>query len=353
MSFSLPSYHVVTGRGATAIYLALSHITSKLGEPGVMLAPANVCYAALYPALYAGWSIRLIDASPVDGNLTVAGVREALTSFRCHALLAPHMYGQPIAELPLIARDCARAGVTLIEDCASAMGATASYPVGHVGDYAIFSTGYAKVVDLGYGGLLASERHGLDWARPEIATLPPHSEELEQTETLFGKVYRTLRSFPDNRLDQAIYHVMPEATRDLFLHRLDIEQEAHLIGALSRLEGIVLQRRSWQDACEELWRQAAPAHARTYPYSVGAVPWRFTFFVDPKIRKPLVSACLDEGVPISDWYPSIAPMLGDLGSYPGVEEMGDSILNLPLSDETVKEHLPCVLELLARLQRGL
>lgn len=343
---------MVTGRGATAIYLVLTHLSQRLEGPGVMLAPANVCYAALYPALYAGWSVRFVDVSPHDGNLTAQAVEEFLAHERADALLAPHMYGQPIACLPQIANACAQANVTLIEDCASAMGAEADYPVGKVGDYTVFSTGYAKVVDVGFGGLLASERHDLGWAAAIEETLPVRTESLEQTETLFGKVYRTLRTFPDSRLDQAIYKVMPEATRDLFLHRLSADDADRVNAALADLNDIVAQRRQCQEACQRIWDEAKPERARAYPYSAGAVPWRFTFLVDPAIRRSLVSACLEANVPISDWYPSIAPMLGDLGSYPSAEAMGDAILNLPLTNETVEVHLPRTLELLAHLQRG-
>lgn len=342
---------MVTGRGATAIYLVLAHLSQRLEEPGVMLAPANVCYAALYPALYAGWSVRFVDVSPHDGNLTAQAVEEFLSHERADALLAPHMYGQPIADLPQIANACARANVTLIEDCASAMGAEAGYPVGKVGDYTVFSTGYAKVVDVGFGGLLASERHDLDWARGIEAALPLRAESLEQTETLFGKVYRTLRTFPDSQLDQAIYRVMPEATRDLFLHRLSADDADRVTAALGGLDDIVAQRRQCQEACQRIWDEAAPERARAYPYATGAVPWRFTFLVEPAVRKPLVSACLEANVPISDWYPSIAPMLGDLGSYPSAEAMGDAILNLPLTNETIEVHLQRTLELLDHLQR--
>ena len=343
---------MVTGRGATAIYLVLAHLSQRLEGPGVMLAPANVCYAALYPALYAGWRVRFVDVSPHDGNLEPQAVEEFLACDHADALLAPHMYGQPIADLPQIADACAQANVTLIEDCASAMGATADYPVGKVGDYTVFSTGYAKVVDVGFGGLLASERHELDWAPAIEASLPLRTESLEQTETLFGKLYRTLRTFGDSQLDQAVYRVMPEATRDLFLHRLSAEQTDQVTAALAGLDEIVAQRRQCQEACQQIWDEAAPERARAYPYAAGAVPWRFTFLVDPAIRKPLVSACLEANVPISDWYPSIAPMLGDLGSYPSAEAMGDAILNLPLTNETIEVHLPRTLELLAHLQRG-
>lgn len=348
----LPNNYVVTGRGASAIYMVLSNLAPSLDWPGVLIAPANVCYAALYPALYAGWSIRFVDVSADDGNLTAAGVEGALSAGDASALLAPHMYGQPISELPAIASVCRSANVTLIEDCASCMGATASYPVGKVGDYAVYSTGYAKVVDVGFGGLLASETDPLDWTAEIDETLPLLTEELEQTENLFSKVYRTLRSFPDNNLDQAIYRTLPEATRDLFLHRLAADDKQHVLDALADLDDIVAFRRACQTECMRLWEQEAPAGARAYPYRDGAVPWRFTFLVEPSVRKPLVGTCLDAGVPISDWYPSIAPMLGDLGSYPAAEAMGDAILNLPLTDETVEAHLPKTLELLAHLQEG-
>ena len=51
----IPRYSVLTGRGGTAVYLLLKH----KGSGGRLLAPANLCYAALYPALYAGWSVAL------------------------------------------------------------------------------------------------------------------------------------------------------------------------------------------------------------------------------------------------------------------------------------------------------
>ena len=351
MQSSLPTQRVVTGRGSSAIYLTLRHLSRRLQGPGVMVAPANVCYAALYPALYAGWSVRLVDVSPHDGNLTTALVEEALGASRADALLAPHMYGQPIADLPDIADACRRDGVALVEDCASAMGASSTYPLGKVGDYVVFSTGYAKVVDVGFGGLLASERHGLDWVEDANAKLSLRTEALEQTETLFGKLYRTLRSFPDGRLDQAVYGVLPQATRELFLNRLSDEQAERVLVALRGLDQIVAQRRGCQAACLRLWEQAAPVRMRPYPYATGAVPWRFSWFIEPGMRAPLVAACLDAGIPISDWYPSVAPMLGDLGSYPAAEAMGATILNLPLTNETVELHMPRMLELAARLQK--
>ncbi len=351
MACNLPQYSLVTGRGASAIYLALRHVTEVTGRTGLLLAPANVCYAALYPALYAGWSVQLMDVSPVDGNLVARDVEEALNRFLPNALLAPHMYGQPIAELPQIAELCAAARVTLIEDCASAMGATSTYAVGHVGDYTIYSTGYAKTVDLGFGGLLASDKDDLAWALQDETSLPFWTDGLDHTEALFSKMYRVLRSYPDGVLDRAIYSMLPDASKSLFLYRLDDAKKREVMMAIECLGSIVEERRRIESRCVHLWAQTLP-HMRVYRYAEGAVPWRFSFFVNHELRAPLVSACLEVGIPVSDWYPSIAPMMGDVARYPHAESMGAAILNLPLSEATISTNLPRLFEIVAELQKG-
>ncbi len=355
-------HSIITGRGATAIYLVLLHHASQReardGRRHIMLAPANVCYAALYPALYANWSVRLCDVSPTDGNLTFDLVQQAFDEHCPDALLVPHMYGQPVADMHDIQTLCNDRGVILIEDCASAMGGTYvggpldGRPLGTVGDYAVFSTGYAKVVDVGFGGFLTSESDSLGWAEELEHDLPLRSSQTEQTETLFSKVYRTLRSYPDGVLDKAVYEALPTASRDLFLFRLNNADKQIVVQELAKLGDIVQRRRELLAACGQIWSQAQPEQARMFPYRPGSVPWRFSFFVRPELHRPLIDACLQEGVPISDWYPSIAPMLGDMGSYPGAEENERSILNLPLNTQTHDKTIMQVLSLLSGLQRG-
>ena len=362
MTQLLPKHSIITGRGATAIYLVLKHCATqhkaKNGGQHTLLAPANVCYAALYPALYANWSVRLADVNPIDGNLTFELVEQAFDECHPDALLVPHMYGQPVAHMHHIQTLCHEREVILIEDCASAMGGAyvggplGGRALGTAGDYAIFSTGYAKVVDVGFGGFLASEHDSLGWAKELERTLPLRSDQTEQTETLFSKIYRALRSFPDGALDKAIYQVLPAASRDLFLFRLNDADKQTVARSLDELNAIVQTRRELFAACEQIWAQAQPKQARTFPYCPGSVPWRFTFFVRPELHRPLINACLQEGVPISDWYPSIAPMLGDANPYPGAEANEHSILNLPLNVQTRNKTIMQVLSLLSDLQRG-
>lgn len=378
MTFSLPKHNVVTGRGSTAIYLLLKHLAESAERTMELLAPVNICYAALYPALYAGWSIRFIDVSPLDGNITADAVREAFGERVPDALIAAHMYGQPMAELPEIADLCRRQGVVLVEDCACAMGATSDYPLGTMGDYTVYSTGYAKVVDLGYGGILASEVHDLDWVEPMLSALPVRSDDGELTETLFSKIYRALRSFPDGALDAAIYLALPDASRRAFIYRLDEEGERTVRRALTVADEIADAKRRLFRSCKQLWEQnwqnwgrgqsvdseidiekrekrgrGQSVGFRVFPYTEGAVPWRFSFFVEPQMHKPIIDACLAAGVPISDWYPSVAPMFGDAGDYPGAQSMEASILNLPLNDDALSSTIPEVIAIVAKMEKGM
>ena len=357
MTFSLPKHNVVTGRGSTAIYLLLKHLAESAERTMELLAPVNICYAALYPALYAGWSIRFIDVSPLDGNITADAVREAFGERVPDALIAAHMYGQPMAELPEIADLCRRQGVVLVEDCACAMGATSDYPLGTMGDYTVYSTGYAKVVDLGYGGMLASEVHDLDWVEPMWSALPVRSDDGELTEALFSKIYRALRSFPDGALDAAIYRTLPDASHRAFIYRLDEEGERTVRCALTVADEIADAKRRLFRSCKQLWEQywgrGQSVGFRVFPYTEGAVPWRFSFFVEPQMHKPIIDACLAAGVPISDGYPSVAPMFGDAGDYPGAQSMEASILNLPLNDDALSSTIPEVIAIVAKMEKGM
>lgn len=148
-----PGACLVVSRAASAIYLVLSAL--RLPNKQVLV-PANLCYAAIFPILYAGYEPVFCDVDVTSGNVTYESVAAALTP-ETGAMIVPHMYGNPVGDMPEIAQICRQSGILLIEDCASAMGAKSpGYPLGAMGDYTVYSTGYSKTLDLGYGGLLVS-----------------------------------------------------------------------------------------------------------------------------------------------------------------------------------------------------
>ena len=338
---------LVTGRGASAIYLLLRH----LGENGVLLVPANVCYAALYPALYAGWSLRFCDVDPITGHLTESLVHQALEQGPADALLLPHMYGQPIAQLPQITALCKSKGLWTIEDCASAMGAQAqNYAVGQLGDYAVYSTGYAKTIEVGFGGLLVSKKDPLLWANELEQQLPLYSPQIQHTETLFSRLYRVLRNQGEGVLEQAVYAALPEGARSAFLFRLREKEKQQVRQAIGDLQTEVERRRNCLRDCQAAFEeQGLGRWLRLYPYTEGAVPWRLVFFTEPELHQPLIDACLEAGLPVSDWYPRVTPMFGDPGVYLGAKQMEQTILNFPLQQETAQRICPMLAKLLEKL----
>ena len=351
MEFS-PRYSVFTGRGGTAVYLLLKH----RGPGGRLLAPANLCYAALYPALYAGWSVAFCDVDPATGNLTLPLLQGALGKHRPDGVILPHMYGQPIRGLADMVQLCRSRGIFTIEDCASAMGADSpEYPVGKTGDYTLYSTGYAKIVEVGYGGILASETDPLDWVPALEESLPFYGPAVEQTETLFSRLYRVLRNEGEGVLERVVYRALPEGARRMFLFRLTEGQKRQMAGALKGLPGELNRRRACLADCEKALEEAgalAPrGPLRLYPYREGAVPWRLSFFVPAAWRRQLIDACLGEGLPVSDWYPRITPLFGDEGEYPGAKEMEQTILNLPLRPDTAARLCPALARLAKKCAR--
>ena len=342
MDFS-PRYSAFTGRGGTAVYLLLKH----KGPGGRLLAPANLCYAALYPALYAGWSVVFCDVAPATGNLTLPILQKALDRHRPDGVILPHMYGQPIRGMAEMVKLCRSRGVFTIEDCASAMGADSpEYPVGKTGDYTLYSTGYAKIVEVGYGGILASETDPLDWVPPLEEELPLCGPAVEKTETLFSRLYRVLRNEGEGALEKAVYRALPEGARGMFLFRLTGAQKAEIAKALEGLAEEVRRRRACLADCEKALEEAGTlvprGPLRLYPYEPGAVPWRLSVFVPAAWRRRLIDACLEEGLPVSDWYPRITPLFGDEEEYPGAKAMEQTILNLPLRPDTAAALCPAL-----------
>lgn len=104
--------------------------------------------------LYCGATVVWADVDPVSGNIDPASVRERITS-KTKAILCVHYAGYPVrlAELRKIADEF---GISLIEDCAHALGATyEGTSIGTMGDFAVFSFQAIKHMTTVDGGMLA------------------------------------------------------------------------------------------------------------------------------------------------------------------------------------------------------
>ncbi|MBO4636203.1 MAG: DegT/DnrJ/EryC1/StrS family aminotransferase [Clostridiales bacterium] len=336
--FELKKNSLTTGRAATAI----SIILSSNGIRGKkVIVPANLCYAAIYPVIYTGNTPLFCDVDPLTGNITdkifEKAVSEAPEGMAAAAVI-PHMYGKCIPRdvISKIRNICDRENILMIEDCASALGASnGDYTAGSSGDYSVFSFGYSKTVDIGKGGLILTDRDIND-LKEEYLSLPQQSEEDRKNEAFFSKLYRLIRNNPDQTLDSNIWAGIEGKVRTVFVSRSeDKDLEEKIYKACKDPDDLITRRREEAKLYQKLIR--SDGDITHYVYDEGDVPWRYSIFTSPGQRRGIIDHLLSRNIPVSDWYPCVTPIFGIKGTdpngdplFPGVSYMEERILNFPL-----------------------
>jgi perosamine synthetase len=137
-------------KGRVALYAILR--AAGIGEGDEVLVPGFTCFVVAAAIGYVGAKAVYYDIDPAtyNGDPRKAAERIGPTT---RAVIVQHTFGVPMELGDLPAR-CHEQGVLLIEDCAHAMGATASASaVGTLGDAAFASLQWSKPVTTGLGGL--------------------------------------------------------------------------------------------------------------------------------------------------------------------------------------------------------
>lgn len=160
----------LTGRGATAIYVALKAI----GKPDSYVAvPSFTCPSIPQAVLAAGMKPLFLNIRLEDFNLDASEI-DFLPS-NVSALIAPHMFGHPL-EIEEIKHKCNKRNILLIEDIAQAFGEQINNRLlGTFGDVTIISFHQSKIISGRGGGalLVNSEKIDAENIKAEINKLPP------------------------------------------------------------------------------------------------------------------------------------------------------------------------------------
>lgn len=333
--FEFKKYNLITGRAGTGIYLILK-ANNFAGKR--VLVPANICYAAIYPIIYAEAIPVFCDVDLYSGNITIDIVNQYIDLF--DAIIAPHMYGNPIKDINLIADVCKKKGKLLIEDCASAMGASVNgKECGTFGDYSIFSTGYSKTVDLGGGGIVISDSD-LSILEKIYSTLPKYSNQIEIDDAFFSKLYRLIRNNEEQTLADKIWLGLKCNLKHLYLYQ-DHRFDNSVREIDDRLDEAIRTRRKNQKRYEELIRFSD----YIFQFKEGSVPWRFCMLVPSERKRKIINELLCDNVPVSDWYPVVTPIFGeDKNNYPNTYCIEQKILNFPLliDDYEIQRICECI-----------
>ena len=311
------------GRAATAIYLILD----SLMKNKEIILPSNICYAAVYPIIYSGNIPIFIDIDKKTGNAIYRKIIKKVNK-NTGAIIFPYMYGNVSKDIIKLKKYCKKNKIILIEDCASAMGASVGKNiVGTIGDYSIFSTGHAKIVDVGNGGILLTD-YNIDKIVEEYNKLRLYTNDIDEELNKFSIEYRELRNKGNN---EKIKDFFSKDYKDLFLYKIDELTIDKMKNEVSNLENINTQRKNKYNLFMKNLKKSNKY--KLLDYKKGSNPWRFTLLIkNEKDKKQLIEILLKKKLFVSDWYPCIGKIFSS-NMYPNSDYMEKRILNFSLTDD--------------------
>ena len=331
-------YALLTGRATTALYVLLK----ALGlEDAHVLVPINVCYAVPLAVLRSGNIPVFCDISLDHYGVTAETLAKALTP-ETRAAVIVHMYGHP-GEWDEVADWCRRQNIYLIEDAALAIGGKLdNRNVGALGDSALLSFGYGKVIDCEVGGaLLTNDERLYGEAMSAQAKLPLFSADLLAMIKEFSQLYRLMRQFEKTRPHiHQVYATLFDLYADSYFFQPDADWIERIWEELQKLPGKIEKRQE---------RAAIYDQKLQHPWLIKTkfppecMIWRYTFrFLNH--RDQLLTYLRAHNIPASSWYPSVDRMFlertaSDNLLYPHGDRADDQVVNLwvddPVSDEDV------------------
>lgn len=307
---------VFESRASTILYRLAS---ATAAEAGPFLIPANVCPVVPLALLAAGRRFEFVD---LDAETWFLDETRLLTRLAEHRRDAPaagvlfvRTYGAELDAEPLFRRIRRVDPETLIIDdrCLSRPLPDRADLDGETADVVLFSTGYSKQVDLGFGGFAHLK---LDVPYVERSR-PFRTGDLEKTTDLYKAHIRT---------DRPIYRTSDPNRPETALTRLRWLETATPELDWAEYRRLVLERRHesdrHRDVVNRIYASRIPrSHTLPAPYN----GWRF------QVRAPeaplLLSRILESHLFASDhFYPS-ARLFGD-EPCPTATELQRGIVNL-------------------------
>nr|WP_272906813.1 DegT/DnrJ/EryC1/StrS family aminotransferase [Hyphobacterium sp. SN044] len=325
---------VLTGRGATAIWLALKAFAERVPERTGVVIPVTLCTSPPAVVIHAGLTPVFCDTDPATGNLCPKALSKLLAErddILC--VLAAHLYGEP-ADMPAIAAACDQAGAFLIEDSAQALGADG---IGTYGDVTILSFGHTKIVEAGGGGAALTHDPVLAAAMQRKAdALPEKSPNVSAWAETYRSTYYAAQSVWDRSPEAKEWvGAVCRAEPGLYLYRLAEGQTGLILSALERLDAEAAGRRERAAVYDRAFAGIGTPLKRT-----GAgVPWRYGLMLPEQHRDAAAAVLREAGIDASCWYPSCTRFFGDRGQYPGGEAIERGILNLWVDDRADKARI--------------
>jgi len=305
---------IAVDSGTAALHLALVALNVKPGDEIVL--PTNTFIATAAAVHVTGARPVFIDADPDNWQMDLEKLSAAISS-RCRAVIAVHLYGQPLFMTEL-ERICAQKRVPFIEDAAQAHGARFdTRKVGSFGRAACFSFYPGKNLGaFGDGGMITTND-------PELAV-------------------RLRRLRDHGRMNKYEHQEVG------FNFRMDEIQGAVLSCKLGHLDEWNRRRRFW--AAQYRQRLAGFPVQLAKPIDL-TEPVYHLFTTCCNSRDALAKFLAERGIQTGVHYPiplHLQPAFGYLGysagDFPNAESISRTTISLPVFPEMTEEQFEHVIE---------
>src|SRR3989338_4022728 len=278
---NFPNYgSIVTARGSTALYLALTAIKKTKGGGEVIL-PSTVCPSVPFTVALTGLTPRFSDVE-ADSFCLSAKAIQPLLSDKTLAIIAVYLFGKSL-DIEGIVSLAAPAKIAVIEDVAQAIGGLKNGSwLGGFGDFTLLSFAKTKILKGSGGGLLVRDPAFLTSIADIWEEMPEKPEEEEFIEMERGFRDLTMGYF-DLMRSEELKEVIPippsviEKFRRLFIHRSqlipsEINEESR---QLQGLEGERVER----FAKVQTYLKYLDPQIQTIPFSEQEICWRLPILV--------------------------------------------------------------------------
>ena len=171
--------------GTAAIHLALKAINIKPGDKVII--PNYSCVSSLSATTQCFAKPIIVEIENYTLGLDFSLVKKAIDKYKPKALQLVHVYGFPARDSLKIKKYCNKKKVVLIEDCSEALGAEINNKkVGTFGDVSIFSVRSEKMIGVGEGGVICTNK---SYLFNEIELLASRSAPYRSSDNPFWKKY--------------------------------------------------------------------------------------------------------------------------------------------------------------------
>ena len=297
-------------RASTLIY----HIARNLPQETLCLLPANVCYVVPMSLKLAGMRIEFVDIDPVTLSLPPDEVLRRIyrDTDPVTFLLHNRPYGARLSQDDDFLREIAvdRPNVVLVDDrcmCRPDLDAAEAELVPGV-DWTLYSTGYAKYCDLGFGG------YAFNINRTSLGVTKLTALQRGEQLSVFMKEVDRLLACGDALADNSDLY-----SRDWLDQRLLELSEAEYFEQLRIRRDLMDQRKR---AINDTYREVV---GLSYCLPDNYQNWRFNILSSNRDR--LLQDLADVGLFASGHYAVSAKLFGSK-NFPNASALSSSVVNL-------------------------